>query len=333
MKKGTAIISAAALTLALCAPSLSACGGGGVKFTLSEEGGKHYIVSCSGFSSASGEFEIPAYYGEGDDYAPVTEIAKEGFAGTRFSKITVPATVTQIGVASFSFCRLLQTVEFADGIRLEKFARGTFGESDYLREIKIPDSVTGIDDLCFTGCTSLSSVTFGAGTEVIGVRAFEGCTALEGIIFPQSLTSIGDMAFYGSGLKRVEIPDSVRDIADGETELKALGYASFMNCANLESVKIGKGVKVIPSGAFGYCTSLKEIYIPASVEEVQGAHYENGSFFCGHAFFGDSALTDVYYEGNEGQWNDIEVDHSTLYKDGITMDNSYLTGAKKHFNS
>ena len=65
MKKITAIILAATASLAACVPVLSGCGDSGVVFTLSEEGGRHYIVSFKGFSSPNGEYEIPAYYGEG----------------------------------------------------------------------------------------------------------------------------------------------------------------------------------------------------------------------------------------------------------------------------
>lgn len=335
MKKLTAIISAIAM-LAISAPAFSGCGSGKVNYTLSEEGGKHYIVSCSGFG-LDGEYEIPAYYGEEgtDNYAPVTEIAAEGFASSGFSKITVPETVTEIGVAAFSFCNSLKAVEFNDGIQLEKFSHGLFGESVSLQEIKIPDSVKTLDGLVFKGCKRLSSVIM-SGVETIGVRAFEGCTALESIAFPSTLTTIGDRAFFRAGLKSVEIPDSVHDITktdgDKETVVKGLGYAAFNYCLKLESAKIGNGVKVISSGAFGYCTALKEVYIPLSVKEVQGAYYEDGAFRCGHAFYGDTALTDVYYDGTAEQWKDIKIETKTVYEN-MTMDNSALVNAAKHYNS
>lgn len=333
MKKTAAIILASAM-LAVCAPSFSGCGSGKVNYTLSEEGGKHYIVKCSGLG-LSGEYEIPAYYGEEgtDSYAPVTEIADEGFTSTSFTKITVPATVKSIGVAAFSFCYSLKTVEFADGIQLDKFSHGLFGESSALQEIKIPDSVKTVEGLVFKGCSRLSSVVFGNGVEAVGVRAFESCTSLENITLPSSLTTIGDRAFYRSGLKEIEIPDSVRDkTADDGKTVKGLGYAAFNYCLKLESAKIGSGVKVISSGAFGYCPALKEVYIPLSVEEVQGAYYEDGTFRCGHAFYGDTALTDVYYEGTEEQWKDINIDTQNAYYNDMTMDNSAILDAEKHCN-
>ena len=336
MKKTTAIILAAA-SLAMCAPALSGCSGDGVKFTLSEDGGKHYTVSYSGLSSGYGEYEIPAYYGEGENYAPVTAIADEGFASTHYSKIIVPETVTEIGTAAFSYCYSLETVEFADGSKLEKFSHGMFGECINLQYIKIPDSVTTLDGLVFSGCIKLSSVEM-SYVKTIGVRAFAGCTALEEITLPSSLLSIGTLAFYNSGLKSVEIPGSLTDTVtvddDGnETTEYGLGIAAFNNCLSLESVKIGSGVKVISSGAFGFCLALKEIYIPLSVEEVQGASRDKkGVILFGHAFYSDTALTDVYYEGDAEQWKDIKIDLTRSSANGIAMNNDALTGAVKHFN-
>ena len=337
MKKMTAIFLVSAISLASCALALSGCADGGEKFTLSEEGGKHYIVSYSALSSPFGEYEIPAYYGEGENYAPVTEIADEGFASTRFSKIKVPATVTKIGTAAFSFCYSLETVEFADGIALEKFSRGMFGESDNLQEIKIPDSVKTIEARAFSGCTSLSSVEMNS-VESIGMRAFAECTALESVKFPSSLTAIGEAAFYGAGLKSIEIPDSVADTvtvdADGnEITARGLGYGAFIGCTSLESVRIGSGVSVIPSGAFGYCISLKEIYIPLSVKEIEGSYYENGTFRYGHAFYSDKALTDVYYEGTKEQWQFIKIETDVRTEGGTQLDNKALINALKHYNN
>lgn len=328
------IIAALAISVA-CVPLFSGCGSGKVNYTLSEEGGKHYTVSCSGLSSLTGEYEIPAYFGEGEAYAPVTAIAAEGFANTRFSKITVPDTVTEIGTAAFSYCYSLKTVEFADGIKLENFSHGLFANSSALESIKVPSAVKEIDALAFFNCDSLSSVDLG-GAEKIGARAFSECAALESVTLPDALVSIGDMAFYRSGLKYVTLPASLADTvtvdADGkETVVRGLGYAAFNSCTSLETVKIENGLKVISSAAFANCTALKEIHFPLSVEEVQGAYYADGVFRYGHAFYGDTALTDVYYDGSEEQWKDIKIETKSVYEGNTTMTNNAILNAVKHY--
>ena len=330
MKKTVAIILAAA-SLAVCVPAVSGCNcGGKVKFTLSEEGGKHYIVSFSGVASTKGEYEIPAYYGEG---IPVTEIAAEGFSSTDFSKIIVPETVTKIGRMAFSYCHSLKTVEFADGIALEKFSRAMFANSENLQQIKIPDSVTELEEYVFSGCRSLSNVETDS-VEKIGYGAFVNCTSLEEINLPDTLKTIGESAFYGAGLKQIEIPDSVTDITtdDGEgnkSTVYGLGLAAFLGCTSLESARIGKGVKVIPSGAFGSCMALKEVYIPLSVEEIQGAYYREISIVYGHAFYGCNALTDIYYEGSEEEWKSIKIEYN---KYSSSVNNDAIKNAVKHYN-
>ena len=321
MKKTVAIILAAA-SLAACAPVFSGCNcSGKVKFTLSEEGGRHYIISFSGLSSPGGEYVIPETYG--NENIPVTEIAAEGFSGTRFSKITVPETVTKIGNMAFSYCHALKEVEFAEGIKLESFNRALFAHSENLQQITIPDSVKTIGAYAFSNCYGLSTVEMSA-VESIGYSAFEECDVLERISLPSTLTTIGELAFYRAGLKEIEIPGSVTDKItvdgeDNESTVAGFGLAAFLGCTSLESVKIDEGVKIIPSAAFGACTALKEVHIPLSVEEIQGAHLEGNSLVYGDAFYGCTALVNVYFAGSEEEWMDIKIENS-FYSSSVNND-------------
>lgn len=329
MKKLSAVILTSAIALSFTAPLFSGCGGGKVDYTLTEDGGKHYVVSCSGLTgNLSGEYEIPAYFGEGENYAPVTEIAEQGFAGTGFTKITVPETVTKIGTAAFSFNYSLKTVDFKDGITLESFPHGLFGRCTGLESIVFPDSVIRTEGLVFTDCQSLAFVKFGANFKEIGTRAFENCSSLEEITFPSSLNTIGTGAFYNTGLKEVELPASLKDFEDK----RGIGYSAFNSCTKLESVKIANGVKVISSGAFGYCKNLKTVYIPLSVGTIEGAYYKDGTFYYGHAFHNDDALTHVYYEGSEEQWKAIKIEYATAYENNTSLNNEAIRNAAKYYN-
>ena len=58
------------------------------------------------------------------------------------------------------------------------------------------------------------------GVTEIGNMAFSGCTSLESIIIPESVTEIGIEAFYGcSSLKKISLPKKVK-----------LGYDVFYVC-------------------------------------------------------------------------------------------------------
>ena len=60
----------------------------------------------------------------------------------------------------------------------------------------IPDSVTGIDQDAFSGCSGLKSIEIPNSVTSIGDWAFSRCSGLKSIEIPNSVTSIGDWAFY-----------------------------------------------------------------------------------------------------------------------------------------
>ena len=333
------IFALAALIISICClPLFSGCSVD-VIYTLNEdEGGKYYTVNCSGYSSSlSGSFEIPEYYGEGEDRAPVREIAHEGFAGTGISSVTIPSTVTKIGNAAFAHCANLKSVKI-EGASLEEISRGCFGDCGNLSKISIPASVKSI-----------------------GIMAFAYCYALGDITLPEGLETIELKAFYYAGLTKIVIPDSVHDIVlpdldeNGEQKTDdkgnlltlvtpAIGIAAFHSCLRLQLAVVGKGVTALKAGTFGYCPALKEVYLPASLIKIEGAHYADGSeeikydkgeFYCGHAFHSDEALTDVYFGGTASEWGVLSerIDNDVLNRSGAILDNSAVLDAMHHFGA
>ena len=175
------------------------------------------------------------------------------------------------------------------GSPLTKFP-DAFRQLKTLVGITIPDSVTSIGDLAFSG-TSLTSITIPAGVTSISNGAFSGCTSLTaitvdgknpayasegGIVYnkakteivavpqgisgtvtlPASVTSIGDSAFYDcTGLTGITIPAGVTSI----------GNQTFRNCTGLASITIPASVTSIGTQAFNGCDSLTAITIPAGV--------------------------------------------------------------------
>lgn len=344
--KLTALLLAAAVCL-MCVPLFAGCSAD-VAFTLGTDGdgNKYYTVSGSGYlSSLKGEYEIPSYFGEGEDYAPVTAIAQSAFAGSSLTKVTIPDTVTEIGSAAFSYCHKLREVAFSGECKLEYLAQGMFAYCTSLQEITVPDSVTVIGPLCFYECSYLSSVTLPEGLLKIRYEAFENCSSLTEISLPSTLIMIGYLAFYNAGLTYIIIPDSVHSYTetvtgdDGtETEgtVEGIGMGAFHTCTSLKYAVIGSGVTNITSGAFGYCTALEYIYLPASLESVEGATYTtDGSLYCGHAFHNNDALTDVYYAGTAAEWETLKgniVSDSYTYN-GATYSNDALLSATVHCGS
>ena len=124
-----------------------------------------------------------------------------------------------------------------------------------LKEVSIPDTVTGIGD-----------------------HAFYDCTFTE-IYIPSSVTEIGRYAFCSSNLMYASIPSQV--IGEGAfsscndlisikftAENVQLGIDTVANCENLENVILENGAQSIPDGFVRSCKKLKGFVIPDGVASV-----------------------------------------------------------------
>ena len=76
--------------------------------------------------------------------------------------------------------------------------------------------------------------------------------------------------------------------------LTGLNKGAFYGCTSLTSVTIGNSVTSIGQDVFYDCKSLTSIVIPDSVTSIGTQAFSN----C-------SSLREVYYTGNEEQWNAI----------------------------
>ena len=337
MKKFAALVTAFAAAF-LCLPFFSGCSAG-IGYTLesAEDGSRYYVARASGYTSfMSGELEIPAEYGEGEEKLPVKAIAAQGFSGTKLKKITIPASVETIGVAAFSYNNLLEEVTFAEGSKIKEIGWGAFGYCRSLAAVNIPETVETVDGMAFAYCESIKTLDLPDGLKNINFRAFEGCSALEEIILPQNLLQIGAYAFYNcTALGGIVLPDSLRDEVSADGEISpAVGFAAFHTCTSLKYAVVGAGIVSIEEGVFGYCTSLERVYLPAGLKRIKGALFSNdGAFVCGHAFHNDGALAEVHFAGSEEEWAAVEID-DVPYSGGSTeFNNGALKRARKIFNS
>ena len=201
------------------------------------------------------------------------------------TSVTIPNSVTSIGVWAFEDCDKIEKVHISDiaawcGILFGnadsnplRYANDLYVNDALVTNLAIPDSVTSIGHYAFCGYTGLTSVTIPDSVTSIGDRAFSGCTGLTSVTICNSVTSIEDEAFSGcTGLTSVTIPDSVTSI----------GNSAFSGCTGLSSVTIPDSVTSIGAYAFSGCTGLTSVTIPDSVTSI-GAY----------AFSGCTGLTSV----------------------------------------
>ena len=249
-------------------------------------GGKHYDPSTGGLVNDS----KPAYPWLKYLNSIRTVLIEPGLSSigdNAFSnaasliRVQIPETVTRIGTAAFSNCRL-ESVTIPDGVT--SIGEYAFSNCRSLTSISISDSVTSIGEWAFT-YTGLESVTIPGSVEIIGDNAFNNCRSLKSVTILDGVREIGGKAFfYCDSLAELSIPGSVTKI----------GYGAFYWCGSLESVVIPEGVTEIGNECFSNCTALKSVWLPASLSSISYGHFEN----C-------VSLSDIYYAGSEEQWDQI----------------------------
>ena len=153
---------------------------------------------------------------------------------------------------------------------------------------------TAIKSLNLSGSRDGSLIPPGLWT--ISERAFYGCANLSGTItLPSTMSSVDRSAFaYCAKINQVYAPCPV-------------GPLAFQDCTGITKIVV---LSRVDEGAFIRCASLQTVYIGINTKYIDS-----------YAFTGTN-IVDVYYEGSEGDWNQITINEG----------NNSLTEATIHFN-
>jgi hypothetical protein len=236
----------------------------------------------------------------------VTHIGKFAFCGLkRLKSVTIPASVTSIGVGAFYSCDSLTYIKVAednayfaseDGIIFNKdksilirYPQGRSGA--YM----IPYGVTTIGATAFHGSVGLTSVTIPNTVTTIEPGVFEPWSVdhLDKSVVSLAKTIKNDIrkglvfGAFGNctGLESITIPGSVISI----------GEWAFAGCTGLTSITIEEGVKSIDRFAFFGCTGLTSITIPSSM-----------TFISNGAFISYTGLTSITVTGDNVHYSSVD---------------------------
>lgn len=170
--------------------------------------------------------------------------------------------------------------QIADGVSNPPF----YWSKDQIRKIVVEAGVTSIGNDAFTKRDSVTSVSLPESLRTIGSGAFNDCSSLTEINIPDGLTSIGKYAFYNTAISDLPLPDSITSLEGN----------SLFGLRNVHELAIPSGVKELEPAAIGHDDVLTSVYLPSSLTSI-----DEGNFYdC-------PALTDLYYEGSEDDWNRI----------------------------
>ncbi len=217
----------------------------------------------------------------------------------KLKEINLPDSVTYIGSSAFAYCESLETIEIPDLVTY--IGNAAFAYCESLKSIEIPDSVTYMGAQVFLGCSSLTEAPFMKNATEIKENDFLWCSSIRELTIPDTVTTLGTGSFaWCTGLSKINWNRNLTSVAslafqhcDGLVQLElpdsieAVGYRSFADCVHLTTVSLSQNTTVIGEGAFLNCP----------------------------------AITDVYYDGTEAQWNEMY----------IGKDNEALLNANIHF--
>lgn len=137
-----------------------------------------------------------------------------------------------------------------------------------MKSISCPSSLKIIDGGAFSYNDKLTNVKLNKGLQKINKYAFS-YTGIKNIDIPDSVTTLGTYIF--SGCKKLE------SVKMPENDKAKLSEGMFYHCKALKNVDITSGIKTIGESAFYGCENLKSIKLPDSVKKIEGFAFENCS--------------------------------------------------------
>ncbi|EJK44861.1 hypothetical protein THAOC_36567 [Thalassiosira oceanica] len=182
-------------------------------------------------------------------------------------KVTVPSTVTALGLSAFYGCSNLVEVRLNKGLQI--IGECSFRHCRALRSVVMPSTIKELGKMAFIGCSNLAEVHLNEGLQILGAGAFADCTALRSVAIPSTVTELGDGAFGGCrSLIEVQLREG----------LQIIGKQAFANCLAIQSVTIPSTVTKFGTLAFHHCSNLSEVILLGGERLIDQAFLARGVF-------------------------------------------------------
>ena len=239
----------------------------------------------------SGNVVIPATVNYDGTTCNVIAIGEYAFRGCALTSLSIPASITTIGLDAFEYASVNQ-LHIND---IAAWCNITFGKYDSkpiacskklfingkeTTNLVIPDGVTKISDYAFYKAKMLTSVSIPGSVVEIGIYAFSRENKYASVtIDNRNLVSIGERAFESDENHTIEnrfIIDKlyITDLAAWCSNISFHGNPIetsdklFVNGKEIHDLVIPDGVTTISAYAFWYGKMITSVSIPNSVTEI-----------------------------------------------------------------
>ena len=290
------------------------------------------VLASNGSTLGSGWLSIPSSFTVAGVVHPIRHIGNNAFESSGITSITIPASVTEIGIYAFYLCSSLASVNFAAGSLLVSIGNSAFSSSG-ITSVTIPASVTSIGGNVFNGTTSLATVvlpsTNGLGLTspsngpvsfygASGVNIISGIYTDSGVSYKYSIKpgTTTDVIItgttMGTALSGSIVIPSTFAISSTTYSVKEIGVSAFQGTA-ISSITIPTSVTSIGNEVFYLATSLTTVTFATNSQLATiGANAFIGTaiisvtipasatFIAGSAFNGVTSLATVVLPSTNG---------------------------------
>ena len=199
----------------------------------------------------------------------LTEIGEAAFDGCSLRTINIPDSVISIGSNAFYSSKITKITLPA---AITEIGNNMFYQATMLTEITIQGNVETIGNNAFYSCSKLANIDIPASVVTIGNSAFSSTNVLENVNIADGswLTTLGSSAFKDSGLKSINLPDSLKEIG-----ALAFNVGNYSGRARLTTIDLSNTqITVIPDNAFYGALALKSIQLPMGITSIGVSAFE-----------------------------------------------------------
>ncbi|MDE6473291.1 MAG: leucine-rich repeat domain-containing protein, partial [Ureaplasma sp.] len=178
------------------------------------------------------------------------------FYKSKINRLILPNTLIDMGSFTFYWCDYLKVIKIPDSVTNVSGAY-IFGNCSNVTTLKFSKNIRGTIGRDFIrACYTLETITIPEGVTSLGNSAFENCEKLKTINFSNRITSIGERCFRNTSISQITLTQT----------LEAIGPLAFDSCNNLQEITIPNSVTSIGEKAFD---NIPNLIIKVSSDRVE----------------------------------------------------------------